>query len=109
MDSSTASAADRRSAHRRVGVAATAAFLALLLLAVMHGPAAADPAVPAAAPTVQSTEPAPAQPRQTAPFDRGRERDRDGFGGRRGGGPDFGGGGGGGAAPVAPSTGQNTT
>jgi hypothetical protein len=105
MDSSNASAADRRSAHRRVGATATAAFLALLLLAVMRGPAAANPTVPAPAPTGQSSEPAPAQPRETAPFDRGRDGDHDGFRGR--GGPDFGGGGG--DAPAAPGTGGNTT
>ena len=75
MDSET------RSAHRRVGAVAIAAFLALLLLGVNRGPASASQAAPAATST----------PSQAAPdFDHGpRDRFR---GGDRGGEPDFGGG-----------------
>jgi hypothetical protein len=57
--------ADRRSAHRRVGAAAIAAFLVLLLLALIHRPAQAEPTVPAATPaatpSIQPTQPAPSQ------------------------------------------------
>ena len=116
--SPAADAAERRSAHVRVGTAATAAFAALLLfLLVTHGSAEADRAVPSAAP--MTTE----QPQQAAPTDPGPgfRRGGRGGGGRRGGGPGFGGGGipdggvpdDGGAAPnpvtPAPDTGGNTT
>jgi len=89
---------DTRSAHRRIGAVAIAAFLALLLLGLNRGPASASQAAPAASPT--------AEPSQQVPdFD----RDHDGRGPRGGfrgdddgGGPGFGGGG---AAPApAPST-----
>jgi hypothetical protein len=57
--------ADRRSAHRRVGAAAIAAFLVLLLLALIHRPAQAEPTVPvatpAATPSIQPTQPGPSQ------------------------------------------------
>jgi hypothetical protein len=112
---------DTRSAHRRVGAVAIAAFLALLLLGLSRGPASANQETPAASPTA-----APSQ--QIPDFD--RDRDGDGGGPRRGfrggGGSGFGGGGdpdGGGVAPApsapttpstpttpsAPSTGTNTT
>jgi hypothetical protein len=91
MDSSVA---DRRSAHLRVGAAATASFLILLLLLAAHGSSAADRASPAAAPALEST-----QPPQGVPADPGRgfRHRRDGFGPRGGSGgePGFGGGGGG--------------
>src|SRR3954454_5697363 len=87
---------DTRSAHRRVGAVAIAAFLALLLLGLNRGPASAHPAAPAAPPTAEPSENAP-----------DLDRDHDGRGPRGGfrgddggGGPGFGGGGG---AP-APST-----
>jgi hypothetical protein len=127
--------ADRRSAHRRVGAAAITAFLVLLLLAVLHRPARAEPTVPvatpAATPSIQPTEPGPTQsepadpdPDQGGGFDPdrvprdggggfGRGDNGGGFGGGGGGGG-FGGGssgpdsGGGGAAP-APSTGGSQT
>jgi uncharacterized membrane protein YgcG len=125
--------ADRSSAHRRVGAAAVTAFLVLLLLALIHRPAQAEPTVPvatpAATPSIQPTQPGPTQslpadpdPDQGGGFDPDRvPRDGErggGFG--RGGGGGFGGGGvpgggsvpsdpgGGGAAP-APSTGGSQT
>ena len=115
--------ADRRSAHRRVGAAAITAFLVLLLLALIHRPAQAEPTVPvatpAATPSIQPTQPGPL-PADPDPYaNPGFGRDR-GFGPRGGdeGGGGFGGGGsapstpstpgGGGAAP-APSTGGNQT
>jgi len=116
------STADRRSAHRRVGAAAIAAFLVLLLLALIHRPAQAEPTVPvatpAATPSIQPTQPGPSQSLPADP-DRGGGFDPDrvprgggggGFGRGGSGGPDSGGGfgGGGGAAP-APSTGGNQT
>jgi hypothetical protein len=97
MDSST------RSAHRRVGAAAVAAFLALLLLGLNRGPASANQAAPAATPTPERSQPAP---------DFNRERPRRGF---RGGDPGFGPGGGADpgpgipATPNDPSSGLNTT
>ncbi len=93
--------------HFRVGAAATAAFLALLLLLLMtHGSAEAERTLPVISPAAPTT----VQPQQSAPddpipdFRRGRGRgDGDG---PRGNGPGFGGGGqdggGGGTAP-APS------
>ena len=103
--------ADRRGAHRRVGVAATASFVALLLLFALHGSAAGGAvpaAAPAAAPTIQPQQAAPSEP------DPGFRHRRGGFGRRGpGGGPGFRGGGGGespggGAAPI-PDTGGTTT
>ena len=91
----TISAADRRSARRRVGVAAVAAFVALLLLTAARGPARADTVVPATAPATAPTttlpaapsQSAPAQPeQQTAPTDPFGDPDHDGFGPRDGGG-----------------------
>ena len=84
------------SRHRRVGAAAIAAFLALLLIGATHKPAQADPATPAttqpAAPNVE-----PFQPQHG--FDHERDHAHDGFG------P-----GGGGTAPApAPGTGGSTT
>ena len=114
----------------RVGAAATASFLALLLLLLeTHGSAEAERTLPVTSPVLPST----VQPQQSAPgdtvpdFRRGRG-DGDG-GGRRGNGPGpgFGGpggggdqgdggagipdGGGGGTAPApsTPSTGGTTT
>jgi hypothetical protein len=114
---------DRRSAHRRVGAATIAAFLVLLLLGATRGPAQADTTVRApaatAAPTVEPSQPMPADPDPNADPDPGfgREHDHDGPGfGRPGGGGDDGGSGGfgggapdsggsgGGTAPTAPST-----
>jgi hypothetical protein len=96
--------ADRRGAHLRVGAAAVAAFVVLLLLIAVHGSAATGaPAAPAAAPTVQPQQSAPGDP------DPGFRRHRGGgFGPRSNGGgePDFGRGGG---APTGPSTDGNTT
>jgi hypothetical protein len=110
MDGTTTSAADRRSAHRRVGAATVAGFLVLLLLGAGRGPAQAQPTRPlpaaTAPPTVQ-----PMEPRQTLPSEPRVPHDHDepgprgdeggGFGGRGGGGSD-------GAAP-APSTGGSQT
>jgi len=116
--------ADRRSAHRRVGAAAIAAFLVLLILALLHQPANAEPTTPVATPAAspsQQQQPSqpqqqlPSQPQQTEPGpgfgrDRGfdpRGDDDGGFGRDRGG---FGGGGsGGGGATPAPSTGGDQT
>jgi hypothetical protein len=107
MDST--STPDRRSAHRRVGAATVLAFLALLLLGAVRGPAEADSsvpvAVPAATPTVEPRQPLPAQPTDPDPGP-GFGREHDGPGPR--GGDDGGFGGGGGAAP-APSTGGSQT
>ena len=91
--------ADRRSAHRRVGAAAIAAFLVLLLLALIHGPAEAEPTVPvatpAATPSIQPSRPGPSRSLPADPDPGFRhDRDRGGFGG--------------GGAP-APSTGGNQT
>jgi hypothetical protein len=98
--------ADRRSAHRRVGAAAIAAFLVLLLLALIHQPAEAEPTVPVATPAATpSIQPNQSAPSQTLPADPDRGRGFDPDRGPRGGG---GFGGGGGAAP-APSTGGNQT
>jgi hypothetical protein len=88
MDSTT-SAAERRSAHRRVGAVAIAAFLALLALGATRGPAAADQGAPAVAPTSEPSQSAPFEPPQGQP-EQGPGR-RDGF---RGGPP------GGGTAPA---------
>ena len=97
---------DTRSAHRRVGAVAIAAFLALLLLGLGRGPASANQAAPAASPTAE-----PSQQQQAPDFGGGHERRgprfRDGggdpdFGG--GGGPDFDGGGAPAPAPSTPST-----
>jgi hypothetical protein len=114
MDSTLTPAAERRGAHARVGVAATAAFLVVLLVLAARGPAAADPSVPATAPAATPTVP----PQQATPADPGPGFDhpRGGFRRRGGGGPGFGGGGvapapddgGGGLAP-APDTGGGTT
>lgn len=81
MDS-TPTQADRRRAHRRVGAVAGAAFLALLLLGATHGPASADPTVPAIAPVAS---PQQEVPQQTAPVDPGTalDPDPDGDGGAR--------------------------
>ncbi|RKQ86087.1 hypothetical protein C8N24_4096 [Solirubrobacter pauli] len=102
MDSTPPAPAERRGAHRRVGAAATAAFLALLLLAAVRGPAEAAPtSVPATTPSL----PGGATPQD----DDGFRGHRDGFGGPRGGGRDDGGGFGGpgggrtAPAPTAPS------
>jgi hypothetical protein len=63
---------ERNRAHARVGVGAGAAFLALLLvLLVTHGPAAADPGVPA-------TAPAPPVAHQLTPPDPGFRPRREG-------------------------------
>ncbi|HWK25699.1 MAG TPA: hypothetical protein VNS09_04005 [Solirubrobacter sp.] len=63
MDSITA-AAERRRAHVRVGVAATAAFVLLVLLFSRGGPARAGEATPAATPSApQSADPGYARPR----------------------------------------------
>jgi hypothetical protein len=103
--------ANRRGAHRRVGAAATASFVALLLLFAVHGSAAGGtvPApAPAAAPTIQPQQAAPSDP------DPGFRHGRGGFGRRGPGGePGFRGGGGGespggGAAPI-PDSGGTTT
>jgi hypothetical protein len=143
MDSTTTAApigaADRRSAHRRVGAAAVVTFLALLLLGATRGPAKADTAAPAAAPAPATTQPAqpeqtaPAPPQQTAPPEQTLPDDPGPFlsprhgGGYGGGGPvpgdggGFGGGGGvpddgggfggggGGGASPAPGTGGGLT
>jgi hypothetical protein len=110
-DSTTTSAADRRSAHRRVGAATILAFLALLLLGATRGPAQAETTTPAPVPATttvpEQTQPAPADPQPTLPgdrdpgFDRGGDGGGPGFGGGRGGDGD--GGGGGGVAPSAPA------
>ena len=116
--------ADRRAAHLRVGAAATAAFLALLL----WGLAARSPAAPARspAPAVESTrpdatQPAPVEPQQGTPDRPGPDFDHDrdgngppgdgrgpGFGGGPDGGPNGDGAPGGSATPApatpAPST-----
>ena len=122
MDSTPSPAADRRSAHRRVGAAATLVFVALLLLAGTRGPAQADTTVPAATPTVEPSQPAlPADPdpgfhrdHDGGGFDGGGDGDHDGGG--FGGGGGFDGGGGGAApapsaptAPTTPSTGGTQT
>ena len=116
----------------RVGAAATASFLALLLLLlVTHGSAEAERTLPVTSPVLPST----VQPQQSAPgdtvpdFRRGRGDDGGGrrgngpgpgFGGPGGGGDQGGGGGGipdgggGGTVPApstpsTPSTGGTTT
>lgn len=101
MDSTLPAPAERRSAHRRVGAAAIAAFLALLLFAAVRGPAEAAPSsTPATTPSL----PGGAAPQDDDGF-RGR---RDGFGGPRGGGGRGDGGGfgapGGGQTAPAPTT-----
>jgi hypothetical protein len=102
MDSST------RSAHRRVGAAAVAAFLALLLLGLNRGPASANQAAPAATATPERSQ------QQIPDFDHEGRGPRRGFRGG-GGGPGFGGGGAPAPAPSTPttpsdpSTGLNTT
>jgi len=90
------STADRRRAHLRVGAAATASFVVLLLLLAVHGSAAHDRIAPAGAPAIQ--------PQQAAPSDRGPgfRHGHDGFGRRGPGAPD------GGVAP-APDSDGNTT
>src|SRR4051794_7891906 len=87
---------DHMTAHVRVGVVATAAFLALLLFGLLqHRPASAEPFSAPAAPATATATPAPEMPQQPDPgFGR---RDRRGpppgfFGGS--GGPDDQGGGG---------------
>ena len=108
-------AEDQRRAHLRVGAAAIASFVVLLLLLIAsHGRAQADPSVPSIAPA------ATAQPQQSIPTDPdpdpGFRRHR-GFGGREhGGGPGFGGGGvpgggtpGGGEVAPDPGAGGTTT
>jgi len=82
MDSTLPTPAEHRTANRRVGAAALAAFVALLVLAVARGPAQASPVstpqgLPGSAPQQQQGD------------------DDDGFRGRRGGGGGFGGPGGG--------------
>src|SRR4051794_22964554 len=93
-------------AHVRVGVVATAAFLALLLFGLLqHRPASAQPLsapVPAATPT-----PAPDMPQQQRPQGGFGRRERHGPPPGFFGGPDDNGGGGGqvpAPAPSAPST-----
>jgi hypothetical protein len=105
MDST---AVDRRSAHRRVGAATILAFLALLLIVALRGPAEASSTVPAVVPAAPPSA-QPVQPRAPMPGepDRDFRRDHDRRGPRGGGGFD-GGGGGGGTAP-APSTGGDQT
>ena len=95
--------ADRRRAHARVGAAATAAFLALLLLGALKADADPPQRTPAATPTVEPVQPAPGDP------GRGFRRPGGGPPGGGGGGgfapaPDPGGDGGGGLAP-APNSG----
>ena len=110
MNSTFPTPAERRSAHRRVGAAALAAFIALLVLAAARGPAEA---VPNSAPAT-----IPGLPQQGDDNGGGRFRER-----RGGGGPDRGFGGpgsppnGGGGVPdgsggqtaPAPSTDRGTT
>jgi hypothetical protein len=92
--------ADRRRAHLRVGAAATASFVILLLFLAIHGSAASDRITPAGAPTTQPQQVGPSDP------DPGFRHRHDGFGRR---GPDGGGGGDdGGAAPVPNSSGNTT-
>jgi hypothetical protein len=95
MDSST-TAVDRRRAHRRVGAATVLAFLALLLIGASRGPAAADPTVPSATPTISPSDPVPRDHDGLGP--RHRDGDGDGVPGFGGGGHD--GDGGGGARPA---------
>jgi len=93
---------DTRSAHRRVGAVAIAAFLALLLLGLTRGPASANQAAPAATPSATPQQ-------QTPEFREGRGRR---FRGGGGGVPDFGGGppdGGGAPDPGTPDSGFSTT
>jgi hypothetical protein len=96
MDETVAATEDeRRLAHRRVGAAAIASFVLLLVvLAAVGRNASADPAVPAGAPLATPTP----QAEQTAPgYPQPGFRHRGGGFGRRGGGggePGFGGGGG---------------
>jgi hypothetical protein len=92
--------ADRRRAHFRVGAAATASFVALLLLLAVHGSAASDRITPAGAPTIQPQQAAPSDP------DPGFRHGHDGFGRR---GPGGGGGGPDGGVAPAPDSGGNTT
>jgi hypothetical protein len=115
MNSTPPTPAERRTANRRVGAAALAAFIALLVLAAARGPAEATPnSAPATIPGL---------PQQGDDNGGGGFRERRGGGGPdRGfgapGGPPNGGGGvpdgsGGQAAPApstpAPSTGGGTT
>jgi hypothetical protein len=105
------SSIERRRAHRRVGAAAIAVFLAILLVGALRHVAQADPSGPAVAPagTVQPTQ--PSEPAYPGPYLHRDHRfggggDDPGFGGG-GGQPGFGGGadpGAGGSAPAAPST-----
>ena len=76
MDSVTP--ADRRTAQRRVGAAASLVFVLLVLLGVAHGPAEASQAAPAAtpAPTAVPGQVAPEVPEPSFP-----QHDRDGDGG----------------------------
>ena len=103
--SATVGPAERAGAHRRVGAAAILAFLVLLLLGALRGPAEAGSRTPANLPTgtstVQPAQPAPVEP-QPGDRERGFRADGDRPGPRGGGAP------GGGAAP-APSTGGNQT
>jgi hypothetical protein len=121
ITATTVSEEDRRRAHLRVGAAAIASFVALLLLIAGLGRADAGQAVPAGAPAAIPTVP----PQQSTPTDPdpGFRRHRGGFGRRGGGGdePGFGGRGGGGGGGIpgggdpgggvtpAPSTGGTTT
>src|SRR4029450_7038423 len=111
MDNTTSEAAvaraERGRAHCRVGAGASAAFLVLLLLGAVHGPAEADPAAPTTVrprpATAEPAQPAPAEPAPAQPAparppqvgpgdpDRGCDGDRDGR--RDGDGPRFGWGG----------------
>jgi hypothetical protein len=83
---------ERRRAHVRVGAAATASFVALLLLLAIRGSAASDRIEPAGAPTNQPQQAAPSEPGP------GFRHGHDGFGRR---GP-------GGVAPVPNSDGNTT-
>ena len=106
-----------RTAHRRVGAAAIAAFVLLLLIGASRGPAQARPATPAATPD-SGSQVAPAEPSQPDPYgEPGFRHDHDGDGFRGDGDGDRGGFDGGGAPPTAPpvtpapnsGSGTNTT
>jgi hypothetical protein len=64
MNTDTTTPDARRIAHRRVGGAATAAFLALLLLGALHQSADADTTTPA---TPSQSRPQQVQPRSSTP------------------------------------------
>jgi hypothetical protein len=100
-----------RTAHRRVGAAAIAAFVLLLLIGASRGPAQASPATPAATPDPGSqVAPLQSDPYGEPGFGHDRDGDGGGFDGDRGG---FGGDEGGEAPPLMPApnsgSGTNTT